>query len=88
LLVGTSRAIGEHRRDRCVGASVAPEFTPKRNSELIGNRGRSVDDAVRPAIGDNQVRGLREGRVRFVSAVLVVRWGRHSTLPLGLRVCG
>jgi hypothetical protein len=29
---------------------------PKRNSELIGNRGWDVDDAARPEIGDKQGR--------------------------------
>lgn len=35
-----------------VAACSAPEFMPKRNSELSGNRDRIVDDAARPEIGD------------------------------------
>jgi hypothetical protein len=52
LLAGTSQAIGKRLRDRTVGLGVAPEFMPKRNSELIGNRGWDVDDAARPEIGE------------------------------------
>ena len=39
LLPVTSQAIRKHLRDRGVGASVAPEFIAKRNSELVGIRG-------------------------------------------------
>ena len=40
LAAGTSHAIGK-RLSRCLnGTSVAPEFTPKRNSELSDNRAR------------------------------------------------
>ena len=35
----TSQAIGKRLRDRAVDASLAPEFMPKRDSELIGIRG-------------------------------------------------
>ena len=43
LLAGTSQAIGKRLRDRTVGTGVAPEFMPKRNSELSGNgAGRST----------------------------------------------
>jgi hypothetical protein len=51
LLAGASQTIGKHLRGRSVGAGVAPEFT-KRNSELVGSRGRSAGDAARPEIGD------------------------------------
>ena len=39
LLRVTSQAIRKHCCDRGVGAGVAPEFMPKRNSELVGIRG-------------------------------------------------
>jgi hypothetical protein len=38
-----------------VGTDVAPEFTPKQNSELTGNGGRTVDDAIHLEIGDKHV---------------------------------
>jgi hypothetical protein len=37
LLLCASQAIGKHLRDRA-GAGVPPEFMPKQNSALIGNR--------------------------------------------------
>ena len=40
LAAGTSQAIGKRLSRRLNGTSVAPEFTPKRNSELSDNRGR------------------------------------------------
>jgi hypothetical protein len=52
LLTGTSQAIGKHLRDRTVRAGVAPEFMPNRNSELIGSRYRSADDAARLETGE------------------------------------
>ena len=61
LLAGTSQAIGKHLRDRTIAAGVAPEFMPKRNSELIGNRGRTGDDAARPEIGESRVSCLAVG---------------------------
>jgi hypothetical protein len=33
------------------GFGVTPEFMPKRNRELIGNRGRTADDEARLGIG-------------------------------------
>ncbi len=54
LLAGTSQAIGKRLCGRTVGAGVAPEFMPKRNCGLIRNRGRTVDDAVRLEIGEQQ----------------------------------
>ena len=50
-LAGTSRAICRRLRDRMVGAGAAPEFVPKRNSALMGNRGWTTADGARPAIG-------------------------------------
>jgi hypothetical protein len=55
LLAGASQAIGKRLCDRIVGTTVAPEFVPKRNSELSGSRGLSADDAVRLEIGDEEV---------------------------------
>jgi hypothetical protein len=46
LLAGRSQAIGKHLRDPMVSAGVAPEFAPKRNSELSVSRGLSADDVV------------------------------------------
>jgi len=51
LLAGASQAIGKRLWGRIVGTSVAPEFVPKRNSELSGSRGLGADDAVRLEIG-------------------------------------
>ena len=51
---GTGDAIGKRLRARAVGVDAAPEFTPKRNSEPIVNRGRIADDAARLQIGDFQ----------------------------------
>jgi len=56
LLTGPNRAIGKHLRDRTFGAAVAPKFMRKRNSALIGNRGRRPDDEARPEIGEIRVR--------------------------------
>jgi hypothetical protein len=56
LLAGTSQAIGKRLCGRIVGTSVAPEYVPKHNSELSGNRGRRPDDAVRLEIGEEEVR--------------------------------
>jgi hypothetical protein len=55
LLAGTSEAIGKSLRGRTVGVCVGPEFVPMRNFELIGNRGRTADDAARLEIGVSQV---------------------------------
>jgi hypothetical protein len=55
VAAGTSRAIGKRLSRRLNGTSVAPEFTPKRNSELSDNRGRRPHDAVRLEIGDKEV---------------------------------
>ena len=38
LLRVTSQAIRKHLCDRGVGAGLAPDFMPKRNSELVGIR--------------------------------------------------
>jgi hypothetical protein len=46
LLPVTGHAIRKHLCDRGVGAGVAPEFPPRRNSELIGKPGRTTDGAV------------------------------------------
>lgn len=35
----TSQVISKRRRDRAVDASLAPDFMPKRDPELIGIRG-------------------------------------------------
>jgi hypothetical protein len=48
-------AIGKHVRDLGVRGGVAPSFLPKRNSDLTGSRGLSVDDATRREFGDEQV---------------------------------
>jgi hypothetical protein len=56
LLTGASQTIGKRLCGRLVGTSVAPEYVPKHNSELSGNRGRRPDDAVRLEIGDLQDR--------------------------------
>ncbi|MGZ6661020.1 MAG: hypothetical protein ACXVHQ_36080 [Solirubrobacteraceae bacterium] len=37
---------------------------PKRNSEQIGNRGPSADNAARPEIGDMQVRRVDQRDTR------------------------
>ena len=55
LAAGTSQAIGKRLSRRLNGTSVAPGFTPKRNSELSGNRGRRPHDAVRLEIGEKHV---------------------------------
>jgi len=52
LLPGTSPAIGKRLSGRLNGTSLAPEFTPKHNSELSDDRGRRPHDAVRLEIGD------------------------------------
>jgi hypothetical protein len=54
LLAGTSQAFCQRLRGRSFGAGVAPEFMPKRNSKLIGTRGRTADDGGRLEIGENQ----------------------------------
>ena len=59
LAAGTSHAIGKRLCGRIVGTSVAPEFTPKHNSELSDNRGRRPHDAVRLEFGEEQVAGRR-----------------------------
>jgi hypothetical protein len=56
LLTGASQTIGKRLCGRLVRTSVAPEYVPKHNSELSGNRGRRPDDAVRLEIGESQVR--------------------------------
>jgi len=55
LAAGTSQAIGKRLSRRLNGTSVAPGFTPKRNSELSDNRGRRPHDAVRLEIGEKHV---------------------------------
>jgi hypothetical protein len=57
LLPGTRQAIGKRLSGRLNNTSVAPEFMPKRNSELSDNRDRRPHDAVRLEIGD-----LRDSR--------------------------
>lgn len=52
---GTSQAIGKRLSGRLNDTSVAPEFTPKRNSELSDNRDRRPHDAVRLEIGEERV---------------------------------
>jgi len=54
LLAHTGQTIRNHLRDPTVGAGVAPEFMPKRNSEPIVNRGRIADDAARLHIGETR----------------------------------
>jgi hypothetical protein len=46
------RALGKHARDLGAGGGVPPAFPPKRNSDLSGSRGLSVDDATRRELGD------------------------------------
>ena len=55
LAAGTSQAIRKRLSRRLNGTSVAPGFTPKRNSELSDNRGRRPHDAVRLEIGEKHV---------------------------------
>jgi hypothetical protein len=63
LLPVTNQAIRKHLRDRGVGAGVAAEFMAKRNSELVGIRGPSADDAARLEIGEPAARaGLIDDR--------------------------
>ena len=57
LLAARARRISKRGCPRTVGAGVAPEFPPKQNYELIGNGGRTADDAASPEIGDMQVCG-------------------------------
>jgi hypothetical protein len=47
LLAGTNQAFSKRLRGRTFDAGVAPEFMPKRNSKLIGTRGRTADDGAR-----------------------------------------
>ena len=54
LLAGTGQAISKRRRHRVVGISVEPEFMPKRNSKLIGTRGRTAGDGARLEIGEQR----------------------------------
>ena len=67
LLADTSHAIGKHLRAPTVSTAVAPELMPKRNSALIGNRGRTTDDEARPGLGDD--RGFRHGRCRALHSL-------------------
>jgi hypothetical protein len=92
LLAGTHEDIGKRPRERIAGTSVAPEFIPKRDSELIGNRGRIVDDAARPEIGEEH--GMTSSRLetcfRFGTGLVrkTVRYSRsceRSRINLGLR---
>jgi hypothetical protein len=46
LAAGTGQAIGKRLSGRLNRNSVAPEFTPKHNSELSDNRARRPHDAV------------------------------------------
>ena len=54
LLAGTSQAFCKRLRGRTFGAGVAPEFMPKRNSKLIGTRGRTAGDGRRLEIGEQR----------------------------------
>ncbi|MFZ0975873.1 MAG: hypothetical protein WAN22_26870, partial [Solirubrobacteraceae bacterium] len=54
LAAGTSQAIGKRLSRRLNGTSVAPGFTPKRNSELSDNRGRRPHDALRLEFGEKR----------------------------------
>ena len=64
LLAGTSQAIGKRLCGHIVRTSVTPEFMPKRNSELSGNRGLRPASAASLEIGDEQ--GADEGRGRHL----------------------
>jgi hypothetical protein len=57
LLPGTSQAIGKRLSGCLNDTSVAPEFTPKRNSELSDNRDWRPHDAVRLEIGSFENEG-------------------------------
>jgi hypothetical protein len=50
LLSFSSQAIRKRLRDRGVGVGITPEFMRKRNSELVGIRGRSAADASVPRL--------------------------------------
>jgi hypothetical protein len=65
LAGGASEANQQARIPPHVGAGVAPEFPPKQNYELIGNGGRTADDAASLEIGDMQVRGPDSQGARF-----------------------
>lgn len=62
-MVGAPQAVGRHLGDPTIGPTIAPEFVPEHHSELSGNRGRRLDNAVRPEIGYLWVPGLGAARV-------------------------
>jgi hypothetical protein len=81
LLAGTSQAIGKRLCGHIVRTTVTPEFVPKRNSELSGNRGLRPASAASLEIGENQVQTPTAlDTCFFVSAVL----GRHGLGAGGL----
>jgi len=59
LAAGTSAAIGKRLSGRVNGTTVAPEFTPKHNSQLSDNRGWRPRDTVRLEFGESRVVRLR-----------------------------
>jgi hypothetical protein len=67
LLPFSSQAIRKRVRDRGVGAGVTPEFMTKRNSQLVGIRGRIAADAERAEIGELEVCGDARDETRFRS---------------------
>jgi hypothetical protein len=54
LLAGTSQAIGKRLCGLIVRTTVTPEFMPKRNSELSGNRGLRPASAASLEIGEKR----------------------------------
>ena len=77
LLTGTSQAIGKRFCARIVGINVTPEFVPKHNSGLSGNRGRRPDDAVRLEIGEEEG-SPRLHRVTCVELTAVIAGGARG----------
>lgn len=75
LLASTTEAFGKHLRGHIVGAGVAPEFMPKRNSALIGNGGRAIDDSARLEIGEEEGADPAQVGSCFVGAVVLRRAG-------------
>ena len=71
LAARQSQAIGKRLSGRLNGTSLAPEFTPKHNSELSDNRGRRPHDAVRLEIGETQ--GWRAAPPKTCFAIGAVR---------------
>ena len=64
FLARASQAIGKAPRGRLVGASVLPEFVPKRNSQPIGNDRRATDDVGVSRLGDE----MREPSISLIIA--------------------